>query len=64
MFTKEILDNLLDDIIDEYFSEDTQRDNIGLWEVVENVKLKYEAEIESLRKNTVERHYNSMFKGW
>lgn len=48
MFTKKTLDKLLDEVIEEYFAEDTQMHGLGLWEVMEIVKVKYAREIETL----------------
>lgn len=47
-FTQKTLDIILEEIIDEYFSEDTQKYGLGLWEVMEYVKGKYYQEISRL----------------
>ena len=47
IFTKQILNAMLDRIIDEYFEDDYQG---GLWEVMEYVKDLYKDEIETLEE--------------
>lgn len=47
-FTQQTLNKLLEEIIEEYFSDDTQRYGLGMWEVIEYVKGKYEEEIATL----------------
>ena len=47
-FTKKTLDLILDEVIEEYFADDTQMHGLGLWEVIEIVKVKYAEEIATL----------------
>lgn len=47
-FTKKTLNKILDEIIEEYFSDDTIENGYGLWEVIEYVKPKYKEEINTL----------------
>lgn len=49
-FTQKTLNLLLDEVIDQYFSDDTQQHGFGLWEVIEYVKGKYQEEIGTLEK--------------
>lgn len=49
-FTQKTLKILLDEIIDEYFADDTIENGLGMWEVIEYVKNKYTDEILTLPK--------------
>lgn len=48
VFTQKTLNILLDEIIDEYFSDETIEYGLGLWEVIDYVKRKYSDEIATL----------------
>lgn len=47
-FTQKTLQDLLEEISDEYFSEDTAEYGLGLWDVIDAVKNRYDEEISSL----------------
>lgn len=49
-FTKTTLDNMLEEIIDEYHAEDNQ---MGIWECIDFVKNAYRDEIETLEDGPV-----------
>lgn len=52
-FTKQLLDEMLEKIIEEYFSDETIENGYGLWEVIEYVKALYSDEIDTLEVEKV-----------
>lgn len=47
-FTKQTLNAMLERIVDEYFSDEEH--NLGLWEIIEYVKVLYSEEINTLNE--------------
>lgn len=47
-FTKETLNQMMDDIVVSYFSDETVEYGLGLMDVIEDVKVNYESEIKTL----------------
>lgn len=47
-FTRKTLNTILDEVVDEYFSDETIENGYGLMDVIESVIAGYTEEIESL----------------